>query len=262
MGFKKQIINEQAAKIFGQYKISKDEAAKVLLKNLEGSPSLIKLVENALSKKEVYRTSEFKDFIKKAKKEVYYDLRTYKREADDLISSHISSKERAPYINDLFKQIDSYLKGAETVLDLGGGLFPASFPFDSYPKLNTYAWVDKDKEAYQMLKDQKFKKVILHNYSIGKNAWGYYLPNNKKEFDFVFMLKLIPVIYRQHRELLKNISKTPFKYALVTGSKEAMVKKQDIEVRENKVITKFIENSGKEIVKKIDLPNEFGYLIQ
>jgi len=76
------------------------------------------------------------------------------------------------------------------------------------------------------------------------------------------MLKLIPVIYRQHRELLGHLSETPFKYALVTGSKEAMVKKQDIENRENKVITNFIMDSGKEIVKKIDLPNEFGYLIQ
>jgi len=135
MDLKKQIINEQTDKIFGQYKISKNEAAKALLNKLENTPNLLTLVTSAASVKEVYRTREFKDFIKKVKKEIYYDLRTYKKEADDLINSHISSKERAPYINDLFKQIDGYLKEAETILDLGGGLFPASFPFDNCPKL-------------------------------------------------------------------------------------------------------------------------------
>ncbi len=262
MDLKKQVIKEQTDKICEQYKISKEEVSKILLNKLENNPDLLNLATGSATTKEVYRTKKFKDFIKKTKKEIYYDLRTYKKESDDLINSHISSKERAPYIENLFMQIDGYLKNAETVLDLGGGLFPASFPFEKYPKLKTYVWVDKDKEAYQTLKDQNYKKVFLHNYSIGEKAWNYYLPDDKKGFDFVFMLKLIPVIYRQHRELLEHISEIPFKYALVTGSKEAMVKKQDIESRENKVITGFITNSGKKIVKKIDLPNEFGYLIQ
>ena len=262
MDLKKQVIKEQTDKICEQYKISKEEVSKILLNKLENNPDLLNLATGSATTKEVYRTKKFKDFIKKTKKEIYYDLRTYKKESDNLISSHISSKERAPYIKNLFKQIDGYLKNAETVLDLGGGLFPASFPFEKYPKLKTYVWVDKDKNAYQALKDQNYKKVFLHNYSIGEKDWDYYLPDDKKKFDFVFMLKLIPVIYRQHRELLRHVSETPFKYALVTGSKESMVKKQDIESRENKVITGFITNSGKKIVKKIDLPNEFGYLIQ
>jgi len=261
MNLQEQIVSEQTNKICKLYKISVEEATQVVRNGLGNNFKLENLISNSKNIKDIYRTREFKDFIKKVKKEIYFDLRTYKKAADNLVDSHISSRERAPYISTLFKQIDGYLKRAETVLDLGGGLFPASFPFEKYPKLKTYVWLDKDKEAYQLLKNQGYKKIILHNCSIGENAWDYYLPNDKNVFDFVFMLKLIPVLYRQQRGLLDHISAIPFKYALVTGSKEAMVKKQNIEARENKVVTKFISDSGKKIVKKIDLHNEFGYLI-
>lgn len=262
MDLKQQIITEQAKKVCKTYKISEDAVQSLLKNGIDKDPSLTELIQQAERPRDVYRTRTFKDFIKKVKKEIYYDLRTYKQEADNLVDSHISSRERAPYLDDLFKQISGYLEQAEVVLDLGGGVFPASFPFHQFPKLKKYVWVDKDKQAYENLKDQDLKNTLLYNFSVGENPWEYYLPENKESFDFVFMLKLIPVMYRQHREQLGHITKLPFKHALVTGSKEAMVKKQDIENRENKIITKFISDSGWNIVKKIDLPNEFGYIIE
>ncbi len=257
-----ELVREQAGKICETYKISQDEVSNILVSKIEDYPKLKKLIADANNLKSVYRTREFKDFIKKIRKEIYFQLRTYKKVSDSITDSHISTRERAPYLQDFFKQIDGYLQGAETILDLGGGLFPASFPFDIYPKLKKYVWVDKNKDAYEILKKHPHNKLILHNYPLNKNNWEYYLPNGKKEFDLVFMLKLIPVLHRQERHLLEFLSTVPAKLVLITGSKEAMVKKQDIFKRENAVITKFIDNHQKEIIKKIDLPNEFGYLIE
>lgn len=262
MNLEEKIINEQADKICKIYKISAEKVKERLSSKLQSSPELRRLISSSDATKDIYRTRMFKNLIKQIRKEIYYDLRTYKQEADDLAASHVSSRERAPYLDSLFKQIDGYLKQAEVVLDVGGGLFPASFPFDRYPSLKTYIWVDKDKQAYHDLKQQNYPKVVLYNYHINENPWEYYLPDNKASFDLVFMLKLIPIMYRQYREQLGHLSEIPFRYALLTGSKEAMVKKQDIQDRENKVITKFVADSDWKMVKKIDLPNEFGYLVE
>lgn len=261
-GLREELITEQAKKIYKVYKISPQEAKRILDHKLNLDHKLSALAAKSDDINKIYRTKLFKDFIKKVKKEIYYDLRTYQQQSSSLIDSHISSRERAPYIKDLFVQIDGYLKQARLVLDLGGGLFPASFPFQDYPDLQTYVWVDKDKQAYEKLKQEDLPKTMLYNFHLDENPWHYYLPDNKKEFDFVFMLKLIPVMHRQHREQLSHIEDLPFKYALITGSKEAMVKKQDIQNRENKVLTNFISRSNWHIIKKIDLPNEFGYLVE
>jgi len=257
-----QLLAEQTKNICQQYKATESEVGAALRDALSQNAKLSELITNSTSLKDIYRTRLFKDFLKKTKKEIYYDLRTYKKAAPNLEESHISSRERAPYVDLLFAQIDGYLEQAETILDLGGGLFPVSFPFDRYPKLKNYVWVDRDKEASELLKKAGLPKLTRQNFALGENPWHYYLPDNRTDFDFVFMLKLVPVLYRQQREVLSHISKVPFRHALITGSKEAMVKKVDIEAREKKVIEKFIREAGWEIVKRIDLPNEFGYLVK
>lgn len=262
MDLKKHLIKEQTDKICKTYKIEPDEVASLLSQKIESTQDLVDIIGTSENLKQIYRTKVFKQFIKKAKKEIYYSLRTYQKEAKDLVGSHISSRERAPHINMLFEQIDEHVKSSEVILDLGGGLFPASFPFNNYPNLKHYIWIDKDKKAYESLKKESFNKVELHNYNIGENSWEDYLPENYTEFDFVFMLKLIPVVNRQEKELLDVIAKVPFKQALITGSKEAMVKKIDIEKREDTVIRGFIDNFNFKMVKKVDLPNEFGYIIE
>jgi len=262
MDLVKTLIQEQTDKICKTYKIEPNEVQELLSQKIKGNGELVDIINSSENLKQVYRTKIFKQFIKKAKKEMYYSLRTYQKESEDLVDSHISSRERSEHIDKLFDQIDGHIKMAEVILDIGGGLFPASFPFEKYPNLKQFIWVDKDKKAYESLKKENYSKLVLHNYNIGENLWEEYLPEGLSEFDFVFMLKLIPVVNRQEKELLEVISKVPFKQALITGSKEAMVKKIDIEKRENAVIRGFIDTFGFNIVKKIDLPNEFGYIIE
>ena len=75
------------------------------------------------------------------------------------------------------------------------------------------------------------------------------------------MLKLIPVINRQEDNLLEYLAKIPGNTVVVTGSKEAMVKKKNIQIREDIILKKFIAQTGRKVIKEIDIENEFGYVI-
>ncbi|MFC1722415.1 hypothetical protein ACFL0C_02065, partial [Patescibacteria group bacterium] len=92
--------------------------------------------------------------------------------------------------------------------------------------------------------------------------WNYYLEENEKEFDLAIMMKLVPVIARQQKELLNYLSHVPAKHILLTGSKESMVKKQSIEKREDAVLQRFIKLCGRNVIKRFEIENEFGYLIE
>lgn len=264
MDLKQQLIQEQTNKICKVYKIEPEEVEQKLAEKIENDQELSQLITDSENLKQIYRTKIFKNFIKKTKKEIYYNLRTYQtgsRSGPKPSDSHISTKEREPYIDSFFNQIDGHLQGAETILDIGGGMFPSMFPFKKYPNLKYYIWLDKDTKSYQILKKHNYKKLVLYNLGIGQDNWIEYLPEGTTQFDFVFMLKLVPVLARQEKELLTELTKIPFKQALITGSKEAMTKKINIESREDAVIKNFIQQSGWEIIKKVDIPTEFGYII-
>ena len=81
------------------------------------------------------------------------------------------------------------------------------------------------------------------------------------DFDLALMLKLIPVVQRQQRELIPLLLTVPAKSFLVTGSRYALTKNMDIEGRERKVIKDFIEKSGKNLTESLNTKNEFGYLL-
>ncbi len=258
------LIEEQATKICEDYKISKDDAIKALKDGIHSNHQLQTALTTETTLDKIYRTRVFKDFIKKVKKEIYFGLRTYQKKSDSLVDSHISTLERSPYINSLISQVEDTLLNSNVVLDLGGGMFPASLPIEMLQKIYRYIWIDKDKTSFEKLSqfkdDNSLSTLELYNHKIGEKDWAFYL-DGSPSFDFVFMLKLVPVIARQEKELLTFIATIPAKFIFVSGSKEAMVKKQNIESRENKIITDFIKNTGKAVVKRIDIDNEFGYLI-
>ncbi len=250
----RDFINEQVNLICKKYKISEKDAESAVLQKLDKNKALFEILHRDL--KEIYKTRIYKDFIKDLKKDIYYKLRSYQMNRDVSAESHISTAERQKEINSFFEQITPELQLSKKVLDLGGGMFPITVPFEKF-NFNEFVWVDKDKKSYDKLKSAQLPDYVeLINLELQE-----FLTSNHETYDFAFMLKLIPVIYRQEKSLLELLSKVNAKYILITGSKEAMVKKQDIEYREDKIIKSFINTTNKKILKKIDLSNEFGYLL-
>jgi len=234
-----EVLKQEAKKIAKKYKIGENEVLEKL--KAEG--------ENTKEGKK-----EFKKLLKKVKKNIYYELRTYKRK-----EGHISILERDPYLEKLLSNIDGELKSAKSIIDVGGGMFPITFPFEKYPNINKYVWIDKDKTSYRKLKSKfgKMEKLVLFNHKVGEQPWSYYGEN----FDVALLLKFVPVISRQEKHLLKIVSEIPAKQIVITGNKEALTKRADIKYREDKIIRNFIAKTGRKITKSFDIGNEFGYVI-
>lgn len=278
------ILDEEISKILKTYKIPSTEAEKIISNNLGVNLKLRKLLET--EGESVKRTREYKDFIKKVRKEIYYKLRKYSfdkegfdaqlkillssKESDDrtflwFVQNHTSTRERAPYIQEFNAALVASIKDDKYILDLGGGLYPLTFPFSALNNLQQYTWVDKDRNSENVL--EIFRKTIdrptinLYSEPIGVKEWGECLPNNVNAFDTVLMLKLVPVIQRQEKELLGVLAKVPAKRFIVTGSKEAMTRNTDIEKRERFVCENFIKLTGKTVVGQFEIENEFGYVL-
>lgn len=257
-----RILTEQAVRICKTYKISLDEAKKQLAAKLTQNSKLTELIDNSTDLSKIHKNKEFKNILKQVKKDIYYSLRTYQRESEDIQDTHTSTQERKLFITDFINQLDGYLQSATIILDIGGGLFVTSFDLAKYNNIQEYIWLDKDAISYEKLKKYKEEKNIpslkLFNHSIGQHPWEYY---TKAPVELALMLKLIPVVARQEKDLLQVLASVPAKNILLTGSKEALVKKTDIQKREDTVIKQFINLTHKQIQTKLDIPNEFGYVI-
>lgn len=260
-----KIISDQVGEISKKYKVSSEQLTILLQDYFKKFPGIIDKWNNTNSIKNIYRTAEYKKLIKNFRKELYYLLRTYQKPGDD-ICSHLSSRERQPYIHSFIIKVDKAFKECASIIDIGGGLFPMQFPFEKYKKLNYYVWLDKDTKSYNKLltfKDMSnIETLHLYNHKIGEKPWNFYLQKGQNEFDLAIMLKLIPVVERQEKELLQILSEIPAKRFLITGSKEAMVKKRSIHKREAAVIKSFIDKLNTTVTLSFEIENEFGYLLE
>ena len=198
------------------------------------------------------------------KKDTYYSLRKYHTANDDSLQGeveHISTKERSSHLDSFYAPIFKTYSNVETILDIGGGVFPLTFPFEKFPKLKHYVWIDRDAKSFDTLSKLNNPKLKLYNHSIGEQPWNYYLPEGVGKFDLALMIKLVSVISRQERELLETLATVPAQTILVTAPKEAMTKKESIERRERSVIRNFINLTGRDVVGELDIENEFGYFL-
>ena len=260
------IILEEAKKITSKYKIDQSEVERIIRGHLETFPELINKIESTQGKDQVYRFGDYKDFIKKVKREIYYSLRKYERvpETGAMPNSyeHISVKEREPYIADFMEQLIARSANVHNILDVGGGLFPMTVPFERFPNLGKYVWLDRDKKAYETLKELNNPKLFLYNGKIGEKPWADYLPEGTEIFDLALMIKLVSVVWRQERSLIEKLLQVPAKTILVTAPKEAMTRRQSVYRREKKVLLNFIKMGSFKVVGDLDVGNEFGYFIK
>jgi hypothetical protein len=81
-------------------------------------------------------------------------------------------------------------------------------------------------------------------------------------FDIALMLKLIPVVARQSRELLSTLEQTPARRWIVTGSTTGLAKRTSILRREQTILRRFIADSGRTIREEFTFGEEFGYVVE
>ncbi len=134
-----------------------------------------------------------------------------------LLSITVSTKERLGDYKKLYKQIFKITGKPKTIIDLGSGLNPLSFPYMNLNKVNYFAYDIDDKDIeflndyFKIMKQEglngKAGILNLNNFSEISN-----LPYN---VDIIFLFKIIDILdkknHRHSEELIKQlIKKTKF----------------------------------------------------
>ncbi len=288
-----EILEHEVVEICKRYKIDPENAREILLRSFADQPMLLQKIMDRYSHEDVTRYREYKEIIKNARKQVYYYLRQYQRDkkgkveldnqlelliqnsADssqisqvvtDLLLTHVSTEERSPCYQDFYRYLFDLIESPKSIIDIGCGLHPLSYPFHAQSNTVTYLAIDNAPEVIHTLSIfapyAKPTNLIPVCSAINKITWAEYLIDGNKSFELAFMLKLIPVIYRQEREVLTQLANVPADMILVTASSEALTRKQNISNREDSVLREFMKIANRKIVSNFNIGNEFGYLLQ
>lgn len=284
------LIKNLAASIAAAYNIDADTAAEQIAPLIALDRPLQQALAEHPDFAAIARLRVFKNAEKAARKHVYNYLRRYRRadaggaaaldvlealtpgEGADIAAratravceAHVSTAERLPSLTELQAILIAIAGEAVSILDVGAGVFPLLFPFRACPKLECHRAVDKDKFAMRAVR--AFARwnglAILSalDWSIA-DGWDAVLPPGRTEFDLALLLKVVPVVARQEPRLLEVLAKTPARRLLITGSKQAMAKRQAIAHREAAVIRSFADRYGLTICDQFETADEIGFVV-
>lgn len=284
-----QVAWEVAASFVKNYKCPLPEATDFFYSSIIKNPAVSKLIETAATDKQLAKNAAFKNFIKQHKKELYYRLRQYKGTAEskaglvasldsamsdpsdttresllgELASFHVSSQERFEQNQLFYEQLAGVMDDVHTIVDIGCGVQPLFFPHDRFLSVKKYMALDKDKDSVHLM--EKFVQVFPQQYAwllprlwnIGEGWKGLCTESGVNDFDLALILKVVPVVRRTSPALMDQLASVPAKTIIISGVKESMVKKQDIERKERRAIDSFIKDTGRMKEGEFELDNEF-----
>ncbi|HYF33178.1 MAG TPA: hypothetical protein VD993_18765 [Chitinophagaceae bacterium] len=289
-----QVASAVAASFVKNYKCSLHEATEFFYNNLVRDTSITKLIENAASEKQLSKNSTFKNFVKQHKKELYYKLRQYKgndasksglmqalqlaqndpseasRQAllQSIAAFHVSSQERLAQNELFYRHLSQLMPDVHSIVDVGCGVQPLLFPQENFPAMEKYLALDKDKESIWLLDAVKnifkdrYRWLFPKAWNIGEGWKDVCHEHGLADFDLALILKVVPVVKRTSPVLLEQLAAIPAKTIVISGVKESMVKKQDIERKERKAIDRFIKDSGRNAIAEFELDNEFFIIVR
>lgn len=288
----KQLSSELAASFVKNYKCSVAEAGDFFYNAIAGHEPLRQVIANAASDKQLARNAVFREFVKKQRKDLYYRLRQYKSSDDSretlmqalsgadgseekrahllrlVADFHVSSQERAAHNDSFYAALARIIGQARTIVDVGCGVQPLFFPRQQFPVLEKYTALDKDAESIALL--QRFSHTFKEQYAwLDPHVWnigdGWARAcglAGASAFDAALLLKLMPVVKRTSPELVSELARVPAAIMVISGVKESMVKKQDVERRERRAIGSFLSVCGRTAVDEFELDNEFFIIAQ
>lgn len=286
------MVDEIIETLVRQYRIEPEDAEKTIETVFSASKNLQKVLEKESEPDKIKRTRAFKEALAAIKQKTYYGLRRYnvdntiqlelierlesstatspkelKELAKTLAALHTSTKERIQDADEFYGRLFELIDTPRTILDVGSGMQPLVFPFDSLEnEFDLYLAADKDRtsisaiNAYVQATAEKRLKAI--NWDIKENWEPLLSYNDNNDFHVAFLFKLVPVVERQNTEFLQILKKTPAKIWVVTGSKISLTKNKSIERRERATIRRFIELTGSRIIAEFSVSEEFGFVLE
>ncbi|MDM8522329.1 hypothetical protein QUF80_03065 [Desulfococcaceae bacterium HSG8] len=286
------IIEQEVGAICGRYRIEPEMARRFLEQGFYRRPDLLGKILKRYPDEDITRLRDYKAVIKDVRKKIYYHLRQYQSDreksrelrekleqqisasadikhirqiTDELLLTHISTKERADHYPVFYEKLSELIARPRTILDIGCGIHPLSYPFEKEKGPDIYVATDRDPDVIDILTTfapciKPARLIPLCADIAGIKAADYltdYAP-----FDIAFMLKLVPVLHRQHKEVLPLLAEVPARRILLTASAESMTRKEIIMRREDKILHRFMKMTGRDVMGSFRVGNEFGYLLQ
>ncbi|HUR53494.1 MAG TPA: hypothetical protein VMZ71_05165 [Gemmataceae bacterium] len=273
-----------------QYRLDAAAAAALIRDVLARDAEFRRAAEAAESGEKLIRTRAFKDAAAAAKKHVYYSLRRYRppasegdaaaaleqlrtlpsggaADARDVLArtvavGHRSTAERLHSLDEFYAALFAAVGTPRSILDIGCGVQPLLFPFDEAGRrVERYLALDKDPQAVEAVEAYARARGDGRLSAVRSDLSGGW-PAGCGEFDLALMLKLIGVVERQDRELLDVLAHAPARRWVVSGSKVALAKQQDIERRERATLRRFVELAGRRVVGEFGAGEEFALVVE
>ena len=286
------LVDDLVEAALRQYRIDRPAAERLVRKVLAADQGLGRAAGAETSPEKLKRTRAFKRAAAEAKRRVYYHLRTYEIDRSELESllarlhgpgpeadaqrrdallleiarCHRSSTERLPSLDRFHQWLFSSVGTVRHVVDVGCGLYPLVFPFDEqgrgvaqYVAADRHPAVVSAVEAYAAARGDG--RLVARQWDV-RSGWEDLLHRAATtEPDLALMLKLVPVLHRQARELLDVLRRTPARIWIASGSRISMTKRRSIERRERAVLHKFAASAGRRVEAELVTEGEFAWVL-
>lgn len=242
------------------------------------------------------RTRVYKQAADRAKTKIYYHLRRYRQDdegladavgqlhalaaegvafddprartvRDAVVASHVSTRERLDELEAFWSALFALAPAPTNILDLGCGVMPLLYPFEGAGRCTArYLGLDRDAVAIELVSAWarlvSGERLRARRWALADGLAGVSGPEADGRFSLALALKLVPVVARQERQRLSVLADVPAPRLLVTGARQAMVKRRSIEQREQRSLRKFAEAHGLAVVDALETASEIGLLLE
>jgi hypothetical protein len=294
-----QILEELAADLAGdvvrRYRIDEARAVEVILDEWSRNPKLLAVIAAAGSAKAAQRTRVYKDAATLTKKTIYNRLRAYRSEpasfdtalqslvelpgdasaeqvetaATAIAAAHVSTAERLGHRAEFLHVLEAVQPpGGHVVVDAGAGVLPALLgaPWLQRQGITQYWAPDKDAKAVAAVAAYAARLpeglVRPAQWNVADGWAALHRLGLPETCDVAWMLKVVPVVLRQEPQLAPVLAAAPAPRLLISGSRVAMAKRQNIEARERRVVQRFCADHGLRIVDDHVTEDEFFLLAE
>jgi hypothetical protein len=295
-----ELAADLADQVTRRYRVDRADAASAIIEDFRRQPKLLAAVETASSAADVRRTRVYRDAAATTKRGIYQQLRRYLPEPasfDDALAAlaclpagtagdrlaravlamaaaHVSTAERIPCKDELLAKLATTIGGAMsgvaggTVVDVGCGVFPLMLPVGWLAGLGIREYWALDKDSRTQAAVTEYARIASGQpirpveWNIATGWEPLIRAGLASRCDVGLLLKVVPVLARQSPELLAVLARTPADKLLISGSRIAMARRQDIERRELRTIGRFCAAYGLRQAEEYRTPDEVFVLVE
>ncbi len=290
------LAKELAEQLADRYRIEPENAYMSFVESWLNNRPLREQAARESDHRRLKRTRAYKQAADKVKTITYNSLRKYKQQTQQMaegvdalgelanegvdskdpraiaareriVASHVSTRERLPDLEAFLAALFELAPEPTSILDIGCGLQPLLYPFERDGGVTShYLALDKDSSIVAAVNGWGRlvggRRLQARRWSLSEGFESVIGPESDGIFSLALGLKLIPVLARQERNQLPLFRDIPARRFLISGARESMVKRRNIERRERASLLAFADALGFQVLGTLETGSELGLLLE